>query len=304
MAPDPQRSGRPGDRDAPRSPSVGGAGRKPSRSARISALFHSRAPSAMPTASPPGPHHERRGQAVDAPRARRTQVGVEEDREGEPEPRDVGPRAGRAARRGPTETPSTTSPRARYRRQQRLERRHLGGAGLAPRCPEVDDHEALAMLVECSDAAVEPRQPQRRRAVALAQFADAGALERIERRRVGRRGGRRPDRDAERASAHRKAADERHRQHARTICGRRPTPSSVLDAQLFIVSRRLTSTLRARASPAQSGLGRQGGARRQARDDCRKGAKPLRARLRAFHGSPGYRAARAPTPRRRSRPSP
>ena len=60
-------------------------------------------------------------------------------------------------------------------------------------------------------AAIEPRQPQRRRAVPLAQLADAGALERIERRPVrammtallaGPPHGQRPH----------QAAHERHRQ--------------------------------------------------------------------------------------------
>jgi len=40
------------------------------------------------------------------------------------------------------------------------------------------------VLFEGRHAAIEPRQPQRRRAVPLAQLADAGALERIERRPV------------------------------------------------------------------------------------------------------------------------
>ena len=68
------------------------------------------------------------------------------------------------------------------------------------------------MLFEGRHAAIEPRQPQRRRAVPLAQLADARALERIEHRHL------RPVMAAVLAGApHRqrpdKAADQRHRQH-------------------------------------------------------------------------------------------
>src|SRR2546425_3622967 len=68
------------------------------------------------------------------------------------------------------------------------------------------------MLSERGHAAVEPPQPQRRRAVPLAQLADAGALERIEVGPVrgvvaallaGAPHGQRPQ----------EAADERHREH-------------------------------------------------------------------------------------------
>src|SRR5260370_413708 len=108
--------------------------------------------------------------------------------------------------------PLPVAPAAAVLAPQRLERRNLCGARLAPRRPEVDDDEALAVLFEGRHAAIEPRQPQRRRAVPLAQLADAGALERIERRHV------RPVMAAvdpgppDRQRPH-EAADQRHRQH-------------------------------------------------------------------------------------------
>ena len=65
---------------------------------------------------------------------------------------------------------------------ERFECRHLGGAGLTPRRPEVQDHELVLEVLQRGVAASGERaELERGAALAFLQFGHARLLERIER---------------------------------------------------------------------------------------------------------------------------
>ena len=133
-----------------------------------------------------GAHDERRRQSGHAPRLRRFEVRVEQDGKGEPEPTDVGvqhwPRGVAIDRDAEDDEPA-----AAILLPQRFEGRHLGETRLAPRCPEIHDHELVPMIRQRRHATTKPRQPQPRRRMPLLQLRHPGPLERIQRHRRMRR---------------------------------------------------------------------------------------------------------------------
>ena len=131
-------------------------------------------------------HDERRRQSGHAPRLRGFEVGVEQDGERQAETTDVGveqrPRG--VAVDGDAED---DEPAAAVLLPQRFERWHLGETRLAPRRPEIHDHELVPMIRQRRHATIKPRQPQPRRRMPLLQLRHPGPLERIQRHRRMRR---------------------------------------------------------------------------------------------------------------------
>ena len=125
-----------------------------------------------------GAHDERRRQSGHPPRLRGFEVGVEQNGKGEPEPADIGvqqwPRGVAIDRDAEDDEPA-----APVLLPQCFERRHLGETRLAPRRPEVHDHELVLVIGEGGHAPIEPRQPQPGRPMSLPQLRDASPLERI-----------------------------------------------------------------------------------------------------------------------------
>jgi len=133
-----------------------------------------------------GAHDERRRQSGHPPRLRGFEVGVEQNGKGEPEPADIGvqqwPRGVAIDRDAEDDEPA-----APVLLPQCFERRHLGETRLAPRRPEVHDHELVPMVRQRRHATTKPRQPQPRRRMPLLQLRHPGPLERIQRHRRMRR---------------------------------------------------------------------------------------------------------------------
>src|SRR3989454_5600694 len=133
-----------------------------------------------------GTDEERRRQPRDPPSAGRLELGVEQDREGQVEVPHV--RLDESARRSPVhghgkDDEATVTVRV----PQRLERRHLERARLAPRSPEVQDDQLVRVVGKRGRPPVERCEPERRPVLTLGELVDAGLLERVERRgRVSR----------------------------------------------------------------------------------------------------------------------